>query len=224
MKISAVIPIRKGSQRVKDKNLRPFDNTTLLDFKIMTLLKVPELDEIIVNTDSEEAIQKVIDYDNPKLKYYRRDNSIDGCSGGLRFFEFLAKTTKTDVFVYTPVTTPFIKAKTISECINMYLSENQCIATGAVIKRFMWKDGVTHNYDYNNPPASQDLPEIIIPTFGCCVIDKKELDEVNNVIGKTPRFVITDEIESLDIDTPLDFYIASQLYHKMIVEGKDLLD
>lgn len=56
MKITAVIPIRKGYQRVKDKNLRPFAETTLLDIKIQTLLQVPELNEIIVNTNSDEAI------------------------------------------------------------------------------------------------------------------------------------------------------------------------
>ena len=37
MKITAVIPVRKGSQRVKDKNLRPFAGTTLLDIKIKSL-------------------------------------------------------------------------------------------------------------------------------------------------------------------------------------------
>lgn len=58
-KITAVIPIRSGSQRVKDKNLRPFAGTTLMENKIEMLLKVPELDSIIVNTNSEEAIQIV---------------------------------------------------------------------------------------------------------------------------------------------------------------------
>ena len=58
-KITAVIPIRSGSQRVKDKNLRPFANTTLMENKIELLLKVPELDSIIVNTNSEEAIEMV---------------------------------------------------------------------------------------------------------------------------------------------------------------------
>ena len=58
-KITAVIPIRSGSQRVKDKNLRPFVNTTLMENKIEMLLKVPELDSIIVNTNSEEAIEIV---------------------------------------------------------------------------------------------------------------------------------------------------------------------
>ena len=58
-KITAVIPIRSGSQRVKDRNLRPFANTTLMENKIEMLLNVPELDSIIVNTNSEEDIEIV---------------------------------------------------------------------------------------------------------------------------------------------------------------------
>lgn len=56
-RITAVIPIRSGSQRVKDKNLRPFAGTTLMENKVEMLLNVPELDSIIVNTNSNEAIE-----------------------------------------------------------------------------------------------------------------------------------------------------------------------
>jgi N-acylneuraminate cytidylyltransferase len=59
MNITAVIPIRTGSQRVKDKNLRPFADTNLMELKIKNLLQVPELTHIIVNTNSEEAIDIV---------------------------------------------------------------------------------------------------------------------------------------------------------------------
>lgn len=59
MKITAVIPIRTGSQRVKDKNLRAFANTNLMELKIKNLLQVPELTSIVVNTNSEEAIRIV---------------------------------------------------------------------------------------------------------------------------------------------------------------------
>lgn len=59
MKITAVIPIRTGSQRVKDKNLRPFGDTNLMELKIKTLFQVPELTSIVVNTNSEEAIDIV---------------------------------------------------------------------------------------------------------------------------------------------------------------------
>ena len=50
MKITAVIPIRSGSQRVKDKNLRAFADTNLMELKIKNLLQVPELTSIVVNT------------------------------------------------------------------------------------------------------------------------------------------------------------------------------
>ena len=56
MKITAVVPIRSGSQRVRDKNLRPFADTNLMELKLRTLLQVPELTSIVVNTNSEEAI------------------------------------------------------------------------------------------------------------------------------------------------------------------------
>ena len=59
MKITAVIPIRTGSQRVKDKNLRAFANTNLMELKIKNLLQVPELTSIVVNTNSEEATRIV---------------------------------------------------------------------------------------------------------------------------------------------------------------------
>ena len=59
MKVTAVIPIRSGSQRVKDKNLRKFGDTTLMELKIKNLIEVPELDKVIVNTNSDEAINIV---------------------------------------------------------------------------------------------------------------------------------------------------------------------
>lgn len=59
MKITAVIPIRSGSQCVKDKNLRAFADTNLMELKIKNLLQVPELTSIVVNTNSELAIEIV---------------------------------------------------------------------------------------------------------------------------------------------------------------------
>ena len=56
MKLTAIIPVRAGSQRVKNKNLKPFAGTTLLEIKIETLKKVQGIDEIIVSSDSDEML------------------------------------------------------------------------------------------------------------------------------------------------------------------------
>ena len=44
-----------------------------------------------------------------------------------------------------------------------------------------------------------------------------------NIIGTKPCFKVIDEIEGYDIDTPLDFYVAEQLYIKMFINKKDIL-
>lgn len=84
MKITAVIPIRVGSQRVKDKNLRPFANSNLMELKIRNLLQVPELNSIIVNTNSEEAIQIV-------NKHYIGGGKIPSARRVLRIFTMFWK-------------------------------------------------------------------------------------------------------------------------------------
>lgn len=229
MKTTAVIPIRKGSQRVKEKNLRPFAGTTLMELKIQTLLKVPELDSIIVNTNSEEAINIINKYygQEERVKTHLREAyyASSNCSGS-DFFRHLGEVTDTDIFVYCPCTSPFVNPQTISQCIKLFKSSSDCdcIATVSSIKEFLWLDGKPMNYDPLHAPNSQDLPNITALNFGTTVVAKEDLIKNRNIIGKKPKFILTSDIEAIDIDTPLDFYIAEQIYKKIVIEKKDLLE
>lgn len=229
MKITAVIPVRKGSQRVKDKNLRPFAGTSLLENKIRMLLEVPEIDEIVVNTNSEAAIEFVEEeFANSKVKFHRREEyyASSQCSGS-EFFKHLGEVTDTDIFIYAPCTSPFVKAETVSACIKKFIEDNgkhDCVSTVSSIKEFLWLDGKAINYDPQNAPNSQNLPDVVALNFGTTVVKREDLIANHNIIGKKPDFVITSDIEAIDIDTPLDFYIAEQLYIKTIKEKKGVLD
>lgn len=226
MKITAVIPIRSGSQRVKDKNLRTFADTNLMELKIKTLLQVPELTSIVVNTNSKIAID-IVNNDYPEVKTHLREEyyASSQCSGS-EFFRHLGEVTDTDIFVYCPCTSPFVKAQTISKCINQFLSSSDydCLATVSSVKEFLWLDGKPMNYNPMHAPNSQDLPNVVALNFGVTVVTKDALIKNSNIIGKNPQFVVTDEIEAIDIDTPLDFYIAEQIYKKLVIEKKELLE
>jgi len=237
MKIVAVIPIRSGSQRVKDKNLRQFGDTSLMELKIKNLLQVPEINQVIVNTNSDDAIDIVKQIvrksedvgEKCRLTYQRREEyyASSQCSGS-EFFQHLGEVTDTDIFVYAPCTSPFIKPETISRCIKTFLVESgkncDCVSTVSSIKEFLWLDCKAINYDPKHAPNSQDLPNVVALNFGCTVTSREDLIRNSNIIGKNPKFVIDSDIEAFDIDTPLDFYIAEQLYIKTQIEGKDLLD
>jgi N-acylneuraminate cytidylyltransferase len=137
----------------------------------------------------------------------------------------LGEVTDTDIFVYCPCTSPFIKPQTISQCIRQFLSSDQydCLATVSNVKDFLWLNGKAINYDPLHAPNSQDLPNVVALNFGVTVVRREDLIQNCNIIGKRPQFVVTDDIEAIDIDTPLDFFIAEQLYRKLILEHKELL-
>lgn len=60
--------------------------------------------------------------------------------------------------------------------------------------------------------------------FGVTVVSREDLIKNRNIIGKRPKFVVTSDIEAIDIDTPLDFYIAEQLYIKTEIDKIGLLE
>ena len=53
MKIVAQIPARSGSQRVKDKNLRPLNGKPLISYVIEASKKIDFFHDIYVNTDCD---------------------------------------------------------------------------------------------------------------------------------------------------------------------------
>ena len=224
MIIKAVIPIRKGSQRVQNKNLRPFADTTLLENKIKVLKKAGFFDDIIVNT--EEAIAMA---EANGVSWHRREPyyASSACSGS-EFFQHLGIVTDCDVFCYCPVTSPFVSVETMMKCKALYEEKMQegcdCVSTVSDVKEFLWLDGKPVNYDKENAPNSQNLPDVKALNFGFTMVKRESLIKNRNIIGDNPLFVTTSGMESVDIDTPLDFYIAEQIYRKVILEGKNILD
>lgn len=214
-KITAVIPIRKGSVRIKDKNIKPFGDTTLLEFKINTLKKSKLISEIIVNTDSDEAI-KIAKKHNVGFHVREEYFASSECSAN-DYFEYLGKTTDSEYIAYTPVTAPFITLDTINACINMFdfHNPNDTIITGSLVKDFLFKKNTPLNFTLDKHPKSQDFNDIFAINFGVCLLSREKLLETRTILGNSPRIYQITDIEGVDIDNPLDFEYAEFLYSKV---------
>ena len=55
-KLTSVVAVRKGSQRIPNKNIKPFGDSNLLEMKLNILKEVPDIDEIIVNSDCDDML------------------------------------------------------------------------------------------------------------------------------------------------------------------------
>ncbi|WP_281637488.1 cytidylyltransferase domain-containing protein [Flavobacterium marginilacus] len=214
MKITAVIPIRKGSERVKDKNVKAFGDTNLLEYKINALKEVSEINEIVVNTDSETAIEIAI---KNNVKFHRRESfyASTECPAN-DYFWYLGEHTECDLVAYTPVTNPFIKPETFKKCIELFdFATDRSIVTASVVKEFLWRGDAPLNFSLQKHPKSQELTDILAINFGLCLLSRETLIKYRTVIGPNPQIYSVSHIEGLDIDTPLDFFIAEQVYDKL---------
>jgi len=210
-KITAVVAVRKGSQRVPNKNIRPFGDTTLLDLKLQTLLKVSNLDEIIVNSDCDEMLDIGKKYGVKTVKrelYFASSQATNS-----EFHGHIGKTTDTDFIFLAPVCSPFIGVKKHEDAINQFLnSDCDSLTSTHLVKGHLWLDGNPINYDLNNVPNSQDLPNIQMLNYGITIIDKKIMEKYSRVVGNNPIFTILNEYEAVDVNTPLEWDIAELLY------------
>jgi N-acylneuraminate cytidylyltransferase len=76
----------------------------------------------------------------------------------------------------------------------------------------LWLDNKPINYDLDNVPNSQDLPNIVKLTYGISIIDKDVMFDKAGLVGDNPGFITLDELESIDIDTEFDWQIAEAIY------------
>ncbi len=211
--ITAIVPVRKGSQRVKNKNFKPFADSNLLEIKLNTLKQIKTIDKIIVSTDSSIAIETA---KKLGIEYHERDDyfASSECSNS-EFFQNLGECCEGDYLMYTPVTAPLIKPQTYYDFINRFsnvIDNHDSMLTASYIKDHMWLDGKPVNYDPQNAPNTQDLPDIMKLTYGISIISRENMIKYKNVVGKKPTFYLLEGEETVDIDTPLDFKFAEFLY------------
>lgn len=212
-KLTAVIAVRAGSQRVPNKNIRPFGNSNLLEMKIKLLQQVKGIDEIIVNSDSDEmlAIGKKYGCITQKRDDYYASSEVNNSE----FHRHIAETTDTDYIFLAPVCSPFVSVESHEKAIRQFL-ETDCdsLTSVDVIKNHLWMDNKPMNYSLDNVPNSQDLPDVLRLNYGITIIEKEKMEALARIVGEQPSFYILDDIESVDVDTPFDLFMAEQIYNK----------
>lgn len=216
--ITAIIPVRKNSKRLKDKNfLKFYKNKSLLEIKIQQLKKIKFINQIVVSSDSVKA--KKIAKENGVLFHERKKYFASSKCSGSNFFKNLAESIDGDYLVYCPCTSPIVSLKTYKFFFNNFLrykKKHDSFNTVTKLKTFMWKNTKPINYNSLSAPNSQDLPNNYFSlTFGINIISRDKMIKFRNIVGKKPKFIILDKYESTDINDKFDFESARNIYKKL---------
>ncbi|NDW08113.1 cytidylyltransferase domain-containing protein [Dysgonomonas sp. 520] len=215
MKIKALIAVRSGSERVVNKNLRPFAGSNLLELKIKQLKGIKEFDGIVVNSNDDRMLEIA---DSLGAEAVKRDPVFATSSVSMSdVYQNMAENFNGDVIAYCNVTNPLVNSESYSNAVRTFKeisNKFDSLNSANLVKEFMFLDNKPINYDLEHQPRSQDLPNIYALNFAISIISKENMIKYKNVIGRVPYMYELSEAESVDIDTEFDFEIAEFFYRK----------
>lgn len=200
------------NERLPGKNIKILGDKPLLQHILDSLYEVDEIDEVYVYC-SQENIQN---YYTGKAVFLQRPEELDKDSSNFtQIFEKFMDTVEADIYILAHATAPFIRPKTIRECINAVKNGKYDSAFSATkIQDFFWQDGKPLNFDAANLPRSQDLKPIYRETSGVYVLKREVFEHLKRRIGEHPYIKEVSFKEAIDINVPEDMDLAEIFYRQ----------
>jgi CMP-N-acetylneuraminic acid synthetase len=218
-KLVALVPIRHHSQRVQGKNYRYLAGKPLFHHIIMTLLSVPEIDQVVVDTDSPPVIEG-LRLHFPQVLILERPEHLR--ADAVPMNEVLAYDTsqvQADFYLQTHTTNPLIKRESVEGAIAALMSNYPAYDSLFSVTRLqtrLW-DQLTRaiNHNPNILLQTQDLPPVYEENSCIYIFTRQILVARRNRLGERPMMFEIPAREATDIDEELDFEMAEFLMQKI---------
>lgn len=217
-KVTALVPMRHHSQRVPGKNYRPLAGKPLFHHIISTLETIPEIEEIIVDTDSP-VIKKGLSTHFPSVTIFDRPDHLCGDATSMNaIISHDVSQRETEFFLQTHSTNPLLIAETITRAIDLFFKhypQNDSLFSVTRIFTRLWdEDAQAINHNPSELIQTQNLPPIYEENSCLYIFTKSGFRKQKHRIGENPLLFEMDRREAWDIDTELDFEIVECLMER----------
>ena len=219
-RFAALVPMRHHSQRVPGKNYRLLAGKPLFHHVIQSLLAVPEINEIVVDTDSEPVMGGVREY-FPQVKLINRPEYLR--ADDVPMNDILIHDTEqvqADFYLQTHSTNPLLKTETISSAIKLLLTHypksDSLFSVTRLQTRLYDEHGKAINHNPRELIQTQDLPPVYEENSCIYIFNRENLLTKRHRISDHPLMFEIDADEAWDIDEELDFEICDFLLKRQV--------
>ncbi|MCP4143594.1 MAG: acylneuraminate cytidylyltransferase family protein [Chloroflexi bacterium] len=215
MKIAALVPMRHHSQRVPGKNYRELAGKPLFHHIIETLEAVPEIDIIVVDTDSQPVMDGLRAH-FPDVVIINRPEDLredDRPMNDILLYD--TEQVEADFYLQSHSTNPLLRAETVSAGIQAFLEAYPAHDSLFSVTRWQTRLYDRHGAAINHNPAeliqTQDLPPVYEENSCIYLFSRENLQQYNHRVGPKPMMFEIPTLEAVDIDEESDFKIADIL-------------
>lgn len=217
-KLVALVPMRHHSQRVVGKNYRSLAGKPLFHHVIETLLAVPEIAEIVVDTDSVPVMNGLRQH-FPQVRIIDRPEELR--ADHVPMNDILIHDTgqvQAEFYLQTHSTNPLLKPETVARAINSFLADTPAHDSLFSVTRLQTRLYDQHGGAINHDPSvliqTQDLPPVYEENSCLYIFTRANLIKRHHRIGETPMMFEIAAEEAWDIDEELDFAITDFLLRR----------
>lgn len=222
MKVVAFLPVKGSSSRIQSKNLKLLDGKPLFLHTLEKLLKCDFIDEVYLDTESEEVINAASYLKHNVL--LRDPDLANNKTDGNRLFMNEVNQVDADIYIQILCTSPFIEIETIKKGIQEIVESDYDSAVLVRKERLYTWSEAGPNYDLQHIPNSVDLPDTVIETMGLYIVKRSAALKQSRRIGDNPYQLAATAIEAIDVNYPEDFDLANLIAAGMREKDRILLE
>lgn len=213
IKFKALIPMKGHSERVPNKNLRPFLSQPLCYYVINSLLEAFYVDSVYVNTDSSAIKNKIRQLFGERVEIIDRPLAIQSDFVSMNtIIDYDLSQLDGEYFLQTHSTNPLLKAETIDKAIEDFLNNQDGYDSLFTVDRIqgrLYRENLTPvNHNPMEMLRTQDLPPIYMENSNLYVFTRSSFNREKCRVGKNPMIFEMSKLESVDIDIEEDFILA----------------
>ena len=213
----ALMPMRHYSSRVRGKNYREFGDGRPLFFHMTEkLLMCEQIDKIVIDTDSQ-TIKELCKSDFPEILIIDRPEHLkDELCPMNDILLHDVNEVPSKFYLQTHSTNPLLSLKTLDKSLKVFKDNfpiyDSLFSVTKQQTRFWDPMARPINHNANILIRTQDLPPIYEENSCIYIFEKKCLINSRNRIGSRPFLFEIDKLESIDIDTEIDFLLAEKIF------------
>lgn len=218
MKLVALLPMRHHSQRVPGKNYRILAGKPLFHHILETLLAVPEITQVVADTDSVPVMDGLRQH-FPQVKIVNRPEHLR--ADNVPMNDILIHDTdqvQADFYLQTHSTNPLLRAETVARAIQSlitnYPAYDSLFSVTRLQTRLYDQHGLAINHDPTVLIQTQDLHPVYEENSCLYIFTRENLIKRHHRIGEKPMMFEIDTEEAWDIDEELDFAITDFLLRR----------
>ena len=225
-KIIALIPAKKNSKELKNKNLKKLNDLSLVELTILNAKKSKLIDKIYLSSDSDKILKSGTKLNINAIKR-KKNLSTYSTSANLVILDFIKNkienTNQDYIIIYLQPTSPFRNNTHIDLALKHFIKKRlRFVVSVTENKNFfksLYKKNVYLNPFFNDNFITnnrQNLDKIYSPNGAIYIFYSSDFIKIKKLSFKKSGYYIMNKIDSIDIDGKEDYELAKNLSKKYL--------